>query len=378
MLEGVIDSLGMTNLVLVIVGGSLLVVVLLVMSYFRVLISIANFTYPNAKYRAIGTPFITGKVLTPLLDSNNLNEVYQELEERGYELTKEATMDPSEFDRQLEGQTISFMKRAYSTCPQSVREFTSAWLLRFDAKMAKRALKSKLAGERREVMKSKLIPVRCIDEETIERLVNARDLPETMDILKEVGFQEPLQGKDPSEGMFPIEVAMDNYVYQRLKDSVKNVDPEERPAVKLFFGKYADMKNLKIVMRGLKQGVDKEVLSQALLPEGRELPKWKLESMIESGGVDEAMVELEGTSYSDLRRSASASSAFDIERYLDKKMLEVSSKVMSQNVLNVGPLLRFLIGKEVELRNLNVLTRGIREGISKDILTELMIMEDSI
>ncbi|MFO8109743.1 MAG: V-type ATPase subunit [Thermoplasmata archaeon] len=378
MLEGVIDSLGITNFVLIIVGLSLLIVVLLVMSYFKVLLSIANFTYPNAKYRAIGNPFLSNNVLLPLIEGNNLNEVYQKLENSGYKISKEATLDQNELESELESETMSFMRRAYRSCPLSAKEFAGAWLLRFDARMVKRALKSKLAGDSREDMKDKLIPVRRVDEKVIDSMVNARDLQEIIDVLKEAGFEEPLQGESPAEDMYSLEVSLDKYVYRGIQKSVKNVESEERPPVKYFFGKYVDVKNLKIVIRGLREGVDKEQLKKALLPSGRELERWKLESMVESSGLEEALVELEGTSYAEIRRDASTMGPFEIEKYLDKKMIQMASEVMSQNVLSVGPLLRYLVGKEVELRNLNILTRGIKEDIPKDILIELMILEDTI
>lgn len=378
MLEGVIDSLGITNFVLVIVGGSLLIVVLLVMSYFRVLLSIANFTYPNAKYRAIGNPFLSKSVLLPLVEVNNLNEVYTELEDRGYELSKEATLDQNELERELERETMSFMRRAYRSCPLSAKEFAGAWLLRFDARMAKRALKSKIAEDSREDMRDKLIPVRRIDEKAIDGMVNARDLQEMIEVLKEVGFEEPLQGEDPSEDMYSLEVSLDKFVYQRIQKSVKNVESEERPPVKYFFGKYVDVKNLKILIRGLREGVDKEQLKKALLPSGRELERWKLESMVESSGLEEALVELEGTSYAEIRRDAATMGPFEIEKYLDKKMVQMTSEVMSQNVLSVGPLLRFLVGKEVELRNLNILTRGLREKMPSESIEALLVMEDRV
>ncbi len=378
MLEGVIDSLGITNFVLVIVGGSLLIVVLLVMSYFKVLLSIASFTYPNAKYRAIGNPFLSNSVLSPLVEGNNLNEVYQELEDRGYDLSKEATLDQNELERELESETMSFMRRAYRNCPLSAKEFAGAWLLRFDVRMAKRALKSKMTGDSREDMSEKLIPVRRVDEKVIDSLVNARDLQEVIDILKEAGFEEPLQGEDPTEDMYSLEVSFDRYVYQRIQKSVKNVESEERPPVKYFFGRYVDVKNLKILIRGLREGVDKEQLKKALLPSGRELERWKLESMVESSGLEEALVELEGTSYAEIRRDAATMGPFEIEKYLDKKMIQMASEVMSQNVLSVGPLLRFLVGKEVELRNLNILSRGLREKMPSESIEALLVMEDRV
>lgn len=372
MLEGLIDSLGVTNFVLILVGGSMLVVVLLVMSYFKVLLSIANFTYPNAKYRAIGNPFIDRNLVTSLLDGKNINEVYQVLTDRGYNLSKEATVDQEELEKHLEERTIDILRNAHRNCPLSAKDFAGAWLLRYDATMAKRALKSKMAGED---LRDKLVPVRRIDSEVIENMNNARDIQEVMDILREAGFREPLREQDPRKDMFALETSLDRFVYDSIRRSVKNVHAEERPPVKYFMGKYLDIKNLKILSRGLREGVERDVLKKALLPPGRELEAWKLESMADAPGPEEAFVELEGTSYSGLRRDAASLDTFEIERKLDGMMLKTASEIMSQNVLTVGPILKFMLGKEMELRNLNIITRGMRENIPKEHIEALLVME---
>ncbi|MFW5898683.1 MAG: V-type ATPase subunit [Candidatus Saliniplasma sp.] len=48
---------------------------------------------------------------------------------------------------------------------------------------------------------------------------------------------------------------------------------------------------------------------------------------------------------------------------------------MSQYILNVGPILKYLVGKEYELRNLKALVRGVKEGVDSNRIKRMLILE---
>ena len=68
-LMDVIEELGLDSnigLALMIISLAVLITIVLLMSYFHILISIASFAYPNARLRAIGNPFVKKQRLTEL------------------------------------------------------------------------------------------------------------------------------------------------------------------------------------------------------------------------------------------------------------------------------------------------------------------------
>ena len=375
MFEGIINSLGMANLVLVIVGISLLLVILLLMSYFRTLVSISNFTYPNAKFRAHGNPFVKKEILEPLVESRNINEAISAVREKGYDIPKESIDDINEIEGNLDKATIGSMKMAYRTSPQATKPFVDAWLTRYDVKMVKKAVKAVTKGEKKHEIAEKLVPVKMIDEDVIDDIISSRNMQELLTVLKETNMGKILENREWEGNFFMMDVELDKFAYEKLRKAVSQVETEERSAFRYFFGKYSDIQNLKIIIRGIREEVDNDTLKGALLPPGRELEEWKLENMIESKDIEEAMVELEGTSYEDLRKEGSQKGFFELERSLDRSLMQITSEMSSQYILTVGPTVKFLVSKELESRNLKVLLRGLTEGFSPEMIKDMMIME---
>ncbi len=377
MLEELLSTVGLPNLVLIIVGLSLLIVVVLLMSYFRQLITIASFTYPNAKFRAHGNPFVKKEELEPLTESKNINEIYSKIRENNYQIPKEGLEDIGDVEEHLEKETIELLKKAYVASPENAKPLVNVWIKRYDIKMIKRAVKGVARGKEKEEILRKLYPVKALDEEMIDEIASATNLQEVMGVLKDTEFEEVLAGRDWEDDFFGMDVALDRFIFEKMRQAVMKVGTEEKAHVKYFFGRYTDISNLKIVFRGLREDVDKEEIKDSLLPSGRELEEWKLEDMIDSNNAEEAMVELEGTSYEDLRTEGTSMSDFDLEKYLDKRLLDIVSEISSQQILTVGPIIKYLVSKDVELRNLKTLIRGLREELDSDRIKELMIMEEN-
>ncbi len=376
MIEGLVGSVGLLTLVLIIVGLALLVVVVLLMSYFNVLLSIADFTFPNAKFRAHGTSFLKEETVSPMLESRNINEVFSKVREEGYDIPKEATEDMDEVEKHLESSTLKFLKRARNISPDRTKPLVDAWLNRYDVKMLKKAVKAQRGEYDKEEIQSMLFPVKIVDEDTIESMASARNIQELSTVLKETEFADVLAGMDIEEDTFLLDTELDKFAFEKLKKAVMEVHAEERSPVKYFIGKYTDIFNLKVIMRGLREDVEDERMKDCLLPDGWELKRWKLENMLESKNMEEALVELEGTSYAELRKEGVSKEPFEIEKELDVMLLGLTSKIWSEQVLGVGPLLKYLVGKEFELRNLKIILRGLKEGASPDRMRDMIILED--
>ncbi|MFP4001478.1 MAG: V-type ATPase subunit [Candidatus Natronoplasma sp.] len=377
MIEEFLESVGLTNFVFIIVGLALLIVVILFMSYYRTIISIANFTYPNAVFRSTGNPYLKREKISDMIDRGNLNEIYSELEKDGYEIPKDIRDDIEKIESEFEEKTVQFVKKAYDSSPDEIKQFTRAWMAKYDVKMAKRALKAMGEGQN-EDLESKLYPVKEIDQEVIDDLISARNIQETLSILKETDLGEALEKKEWKGRYFELDVALDKYQFKKIKKGMSKVEADQKAPVQYFFGRYTDLWNIKIIIRGHREEIEEEKLKDALLPQGRELADWKLEEMAEAKNLDEALIQLEGTSYEDIRKKMQSDQKFDFEKYLDEKLLKMTVELTNQYVLTVGPTLKYLVGKEFELRNIRALIRGIKENVDPKRIEELMILEDNI
>lgn len=379
MVGELIQTVGLTTFVLLIVGLSLMVVVVLFMSYFKTLVAIANFAYPNAKFRAQGDAFVRKEEIKPLLESKNIKEVYSTVREKGYSLPKEATEDMRGIEKHLERSTLEFIERAGFTSPEATKPLVKAWLVKYDVKMVKKAVRTISSGlESKEEIKDILTPVKIVDEEMIENISSARSMQELFSILGETEFDEVLSKRELENDFFRLDLILDRFAFQKLREAVLKVESDERSPVNYFIGKYTDIFNLKMIFRALGEDVDADEVKDFLLPSGWELDKWKLEQMVEAKNVEEALVELEGTAHSDLRQKGISKDAFEGEKYLDQKLLSLASELSSRYILRVGPLLKYLVVKEFEVRNLKILIRGLREEVPPEKIEDMMILEGNV
>ncbi len=371
-----IEQLGMINLVLLIVAVALLVVVVLFMSYFRTILSITHFAYPNAKLRARGVRFIHERDIEGLIECGSVNELFSKVDKAGTEIPKGLKDDVDQFEVVIEKAMVDDITDARHSAPEEIKPFVDAWLLRYDVRMLKRAIKGSIRGLTREQMNGTVFPVRVVDDDLIEEIINSRDFQEILNVIKGTPFAEVFIGRETEEDFFIIDMKLDRYAFRKMRSTMLRAETEDQSAIKLFVGKYTDIMNLKMLIRGIHEGVDSDELGEAMLPAGRELPEWKLEKMREARDIDEALVELEGTSYSGLRKTgAEKNDLYAKERYLDTMLLDITSNMMTQYVLSVGPIIRFLMGKEFEVRNLKAVARGIAEGLKSVDIKEMMIVK---
>ncbi|MFW6038390.1 MAG: V-type ATPase subunit [Candidatus Saliniplasma sp.] len=375
MLEEAIGTMGLVNFALLTVALSLLVVIVLFMSYFRTLISIANFAYPNAKFRAKGTPFIEEEIIDDLIESRNLNEIFSEIKKNGYQLSKKPSAELETFEKQLDKSNIDLVKEALYAAPDRLKPFVKTWLLRYDVMMVKRAIKSATKGIEKEKLEDILYPVNIIDRKMIDKISNSKNIQQMFNSLSETKLGDVLKEKKWDGNFFKLDTELDRFAFKELKNASLKVETEQQSVIKYFVGKYTDLMNLKIIFRGLREGIDKEALKKSLLPDGRELARWKLENMVEAKNLKEALVELNGTSYQELSKEDISSSNYEIEYVIDVTMIDLASEIMSQYILNVGPILKYLVGKEYELRNLKALVRGVKEGVDSNRIKRMMILE---
>jgi len=64
------------------------------------------------------------------------------------------------------------------------------------------------------------------------------------------------------------------------------------------------------------------------------------------------------------------------ENALDESLLKVVENLSIKNFPLFGPLLRFIVAKEFEIRNLKVIVKGVEEKLGVERIKTLLILED--
>ncbi len=388
-IEEIIESLGLDNtltLVLVIIGASVLITIILLMSYFNILVTIASFSYPNARLRAMGNPYIKKRRLTELLEISGAQEAAQEIIKEGYKLPPNIEkIGLAEAERQLELAQVEFLKKVLASDPQSVRPFLEAVLLKYDAMQIKRALRGKKNGISHEELRKKLIPVKEVNQEIIDNILEANSVEEVIGAVKPTKFGDTLiktQGEYKND-IVALDLSLDQLYSKEMHLSITRVDTPVRETITAYVGRLADITNIKHIIRSKEQGLDVATTERFLMEGGRNLAPWKLKQMIETKSISDLVTELEDTPYLEIMREAiqeynTTKSIYSLELAFDRLLLKTVSGISSSALIAAGPTIKFIVAKEFEIRNLKAVLRGLYEGFPPEKIMSLLIMEEAI
>lgn len=335
-----------------------------------------KFVYPNAKFEAIGNPFITEKELSRIIDSKDLTGFKDSLNtSKDYNVSGESTYDVQQSLDDHFIQTIDMMRKDSS---KKMNDFYDTYIEKLDIYLIKAALKNKL--------EDKEIDARIIDEailptskKLLQKIMDSekRNIPE---ILKSHGFEEEIIDVFSNEHVdfLKLDTIIDKHVINKFKQ-VK-VPYKCDKAKRKFVNTIIDMVNIKNVLRAKQLGYNEESCKQLFIGAGQEIASWKFKEMAELDSVPHVISSLEGTSYYDALKDAIEDYNRDrsvqvLENALDGLLLKLVKDISTENYVTIGPTFRFIVSKEYEIKNLKIIAKGIGEGLSSDIIKSLLIRE---
>lgn len=361
---------------------AIVTVVIFFVAYYRTVITIASFAYPNAKFKALGTQYVERERVQGLMEASNVQDALAELMREGY--NQRATGDgglvdiETELDRAIARQLLN----GYRSLPDGAKPFFRAYLMRVEARHVKDLVRTAATGgDIREAIGS-IPPLVHLGADTLGALAEAKDVEELVSALQPTPFGGVLAEAVHMSKDEPVlwELALDRFVLKEMRGSRYRSDIDVSRALASFVGRYADVANIKVAMRTRGCGYPKEALADMLVPFGRELSRWKAEALIEAESIEGVLAELEGTSYGNALRAVASQpgtggDAFAMERALDAHLLGMAREMSSQDTLTVGPVIHFMLAKEYEARNIRTALRAMTRGREFGEIEHLLVLE---
>jgi len=344
-------------------------------------ILVAKFTYPNAKYSAIGNPFIKNeeiqKVLVRDLDDfkNMMNT------NKDYELTGDSVAAiHQEFDAIFHRMILMLAQDS----PRSVKGFYDAYLYKLDLSFVKKSVNEFLRGNKPGDEWQKTLASRVYLSENQKFLTQMftleyADFPH---LLKEYQYPGDIialfENTTEEIDVDLVNIAFDKSMLSRFE--TLTLPKQCRTAVIRFVKIYRDILNIKTIVRGKQWGLETEKIHRLLVGRGRELEEWKLSELLEMENVPEVISHLEGTSYMPYLRDAiveyeKEDSVSPLEQALDVCFLHLLSNLSVEHTTNLGVGIRFVVSKEYETRNLKVIAKGLLEGLPQDTIKKALVIE---
>ena len=136
-----------------------------------------------------------------------------------------------------------------------------------------------------------------------------------------------------------------------------------------------DLKNLKMLFRMKRAGMDGEEIMKILIPGGMELKDTDLRRLA-SMPFSEFVRALEGYSYwkaiADI--SGEFTSLINIETRLDKYGLVYAASISYYYPLSILPVLDYILSKKIEVDNLRIIVRGKETKLPEDLIKAHLVM----
>lgn len=351
---------------------------------FSGLTSVIKFAYPNAKYNAMGNPYVREDKLDSLLDLKNLHEFINVLEKE-YNFKEEKDVEDIE-NSLIKSRNASF-QGIINDSPKPIKKFFDIYFQKYELEIIKSIFLSKLDNEEMETFH----PLGMISEEFLYNVKDIKNTQDVLDLLKEIKyFNNPeiyLQLNELFEkydnNFLEIDTVLDKYYYKNLKNIEKKIMRGFSKPFKIIINMQIDLTNINILLRAKQSNFKIETFEKLIIGQGRNIAEWKLKQLFLSENINSVIEGLNDSPYYEILKSANtdfekSNDIFVYEKAIDSYILNTSKEFSFRHVLTSGPLLRFLISKEFEIRNLRTTARGIQEKINKNTIKKLLIIEEAL
>ncbi len=335
--------------------------------FFPSLMVIAQFTYPNAKFSAIGATYLGERELTHLINSKNMEDLKNNVVSKDFHMEGETI---EEMQESIDASLTQIMEMAKKDSPRSVKKFYDTYIKKIDAHLLKNVLKAIV--EEREIPKGE-----PFSQEIKNFVANVKDVSrdKLSPIFSSYGMEEIWSLIEEKAPFMEIERAVEKKV---IKELLAVPLPKScRHARDVFVKYFIDVLNMKAIFRA--KYVRMELKEDHLFGEGREIPRWQLEHFLKIDAIPEIISLLEGTSYikplRDVLGEFEKEGVGELERGLDTHFLSIVGNIAIEHTMNLGPGIRFVVEKEFEAQNLRAIIKGIGEGMQPEKIWNVVVRE---
>lgn len=357
----------------VLIGSIIIIVFALIARPFSTYVM---FAYPNAKYEAIGNPFITEKELNRVIETKDLPSFVDTLNSsKDYELSGDDTYEIQKSLDENFVKTIDMMKKESS---KKMMDFFNFYLEKLDIYLLKNLLKNKLDNKELDEKikeKAKLPKTKKLIQKIIES-----DKQNLSEMLKNYGFEKDLIDAVTEEKIdfLNVDNSIDRYIIKKFREI--KVPYKCENAKRKFVNTMIDTITIKNILRAKQLGYDAELIKKLFIGEGQEIASWKFKEMAEADSVPHVISSLEGTSYFESLKNVIEDYNRDksvqvLENALDSNLLKLVENISTKNYVTIGPTIRFIVSKEYEIENLKIIVKGIGEDLSSDLIKNFLVKE---
>lgn len=256
------------------------------------------------------------------------------------------------------------------------------YLRRYDIYNLKTILRGKFTNTADEKIKKLFVPAGDLDINALEMLLKKEGCKEIIISSKVVKMNkeiiESINEYEKTKSLSMVENAIDRSYYNTLIE-LSHKMPKQGKYIREFIKTEIDNMNITILFRLIRENTPKKYIVDKIVFGSEKIKREKLLKLAESKNHNELYEGLVGTGYDivlencmdDVNNKNELSS---IEIALEKHWLKQAYLMLHQHPLSIGPILGYMVGKDIEIRNLRMLVRAKTVDLDEKFMKDSLVV----
>jgi len=352
----------------------ILLVIVILIFVIRNVAPVGHFIYANARIQARSNYMVTDGLLLDLTEAKSLKEFRSLLGETTYtEELEKSKEELRSFHIALEKGFIDSILELVELSPKKSKSLLNAYLMFFEAKILKIIYRARLVKEK--IDESLVYAIGDINENLLKHLLKTESVADIKVVMAHTEYAEIFEKEYVNLEEFEVEI--DEFVLNNFVNVVEKTKMYDGKYIIDILNKKIDISNILALLKFRIRGTEKEKQKKLIINNETELAK-RFDNLISAASVQDFVEVFKGLDYYEPMSKALK----DYEKngamaHFETEVYRYFKKYVTDNDLNhtLGPypLFSYLIKKELELRNMFIISRGIESCFSVDKLKRMII-----
>jgi len=260
--------------------------------------------------------------------------------------------------------------------PPELRLLINIYAKRKDIDDIKSIIRVKYTGSGEKDMQKIVFAAGSLDYDFFLNLFRMDSIEEILKKNKIVPFtrlEKAYQTFEKEKTLRDIETELDRYYYEQVFKFTKLL-PESGKLFRNFLKSEIEIRNIMTLLRLYREKMDKEEIKKYTLFSGS-----LVNDLIKSNDQRELIEKIAKSKYKEILKEGiekfkNEDSLIDIEISLYNYLLNKSVLMLHQHPLSVDSILSYMFAKEIEIKNLRLLTRGKQLGLSEEFIEKQLVV----
>jgi V/A-type H+-transporting ATPase subunit C len=330
-----------------------------------------TYAFINAKLRTRISKILPEEFIRQLIHSRSLAESVQMLAETDFHPVQriyEQTGDIKMAELELLSKELEIYLELEKLLEEDVRGFVQALAERFEIEVLKNAIRlwfdAKIRGRSIENAGGYLLRKPIHHSIDLDGIINADTLERVGDLLERTPYagivREQAARVIEGASLFPLELALDRYLYARMVEAAEPLKPRDREIARRLIGVEIDLQNVGWLLRFKHfYSLDTDQALGYTLPGGLNMSVDLMRESYASERPDREMSALVGKRYPELSALLSTQDQVKstarltmIERILEQILALEVRKILTSYPFTIGIILAYFILKANEIRKI--------------------------